>query len=155
MSSFKDFDAAIAEHAAAATGEPVTFKLGGIMFTLANPIPIAPILELASIINIDDQDEAAMLGALNDLKRFLCSLVIAEQSAQLLVALVESRVGLDGLMEIVSWVAAEALGGPLDEASSSPESPSSTGAPSKVVSLEKGSVTTVPPDSSTAPPGSD
>lgn len=124
MSRFKDFDAARAE----AMGEPLTFKLGGEMFTATGEVPAAVLLDLGAAINSSDTIHAFAL-----MQELLERLVAPEEEAQFARAM--RRVGLESVLELVRWIVEETTGRPFVTASSSPAQPSEDGAPSKLASV--------------------
>jgi hypothetical protein len=120
---FKDFDAALAE----LEEEPLTFKLGGTLFTCVPEIPAGRVLWLARHADKIDADAFAAFA------EFVESVVVEAQRPALWDAL--NRVGLTTLLELIQRLIEEATGRPLPSASSLPEEQPEDGEPSRVVSL--------------------
>lgn len=119
---FRDFDAALAE------SEPLTFKLGGTLFTCLPEIPAGPVLRLARHADTIDAEAFVVFH------QFLLSVIVPEQRDALELAL--DNTGLGTLLDLIQWLIEEATGRPLPGASSLPEPVPEDGQPLRVVSLD-------------------
>lgn len=126
----KSFAAAKAE----ALGDPITFDIDGVEFTIPRPIPAWPMLELAAAGDEDDQTAIAVAFI-----RFLMALIPADQHARFTSTCTEKRVDADLLLEIVQFVIEEASGRPTVPPSSSDGRPSTIGTPSNGAVVPSGS----------------
>ncbi len=118
--SFKDFDAAKRER------EPITFQLGGHLFTVP-VVPAPAVLDLAAKAQQEGPEAVSAFGA------FLYACV--EESAHDELTRALNTLDLPGLVELASWLMEEASGRPLPNVLSSPEDASTGTPPSRVVSL--------------------
>lgn len=109
MSRFKDFDAARAE----ARGEPLTFKLGGEMFTACAELPAGVLLDMGAAFTSQD----AMAGF--DLFTELFQVIVAPDDQERFAAAVRT-VGLSTVMDLVQWIVEESTGRPFETPSPSP-----------------------------------
>lgn len=116
---FRDFDAARAER----VEEPLTFKLGGYVFTCRGQIPVGPVLTLATSADLTGPDAIRALG------QFLRDLVVDDDQAEF--GRVLGEVGFDDLFAVVQWVLEEVTGRPLSSASPSPSQAQPGGADGK------------------------
>lgn len=116
----KDFGAARRE--ARPDDDPITFSLGGETFTVPEPFPALPLMDLASLDPETDGPEAAR--AFRD-----CLLAMLDDGdhSRFRKACAKVRADSDLLGDIVKWVLAEVTGRPTRRRSSSGGSPSSTG----------------------------
>jgi hypothetical protein len=118
MSRYKDFDAARAERA----GEPLTFKLGGEMFTGSGEIPAGLLLDASAALT----NEAAAAQAF----QALFEGIVPEEDHERFATAVR-RVDMQTVFELVTWIMEEISGRPFGNASSSPKLHAVDGAPSK------------------------
>jgi hypothetical protein len=121
MSRFKDFDAARAE----AHGEPLTFVLGGEMFTATGELPAGVLLDLGRAVAADNT-----LLTLDLLQEFFEAIVGPDDVDRFAKAV--RRVGLETVQALLEWIVEESTGRPFTTASSSPLPRVPDGATSKV-----------------------
>jgi hypothetical protein len=122
-----EFDAAVEEE----TGEPVTFTFAGEEFTCIDGLGAMPILELGAAADID-ANTAAGLAALY---RFLRAILAEGEFARFKEICTKKRIKTDSILGVVQGVMPHLVGRPTKEPSTSDDSSSTTGLPSKVVSL--------------------
>lgn len=111
MSRFRDFDAA----RAAAAGDPLTFKLGGELFTASGELPAGVLLDLGRAVADDNT-----MVAIDLMQEFFESIVGADDEERFAKAM--RRVGLETVTALVQWIVEESTGRPFVSASSSPRS---------------------------------
>lgn len=120
----RDFDAAARE----AVGEPLTFTLGGEVFTCAPTLAALPMLKLAKSA---DKGGAEGVAAFYD---FLTAMLVQDDVPRFEAMMQRERIGMEQLSELVAWVVEEATGRPTQRPSDLPERPSNTSRPLTAVS---------------------
>lgn len=123
----KDFDAAARE----ASGESLTFTLGGEQFTTTPELPALPMLKLAAAADKEGAEGAVAFY------EFVQSMLVPEDVARFEAMASRERLGMEMLSDVVKWLIAEMTGRPTRRPSDSPERPSNSSQPPTGASLRR------------------
>lgn len=123
----KDFDAAARE----ASGEPLTFTLGGEVFTTTPELPALPMLKLAAAADKEGAEAAAAFY------EFVQAMLVPGDAPRFEAMALRTRLGMEALGEVVRWLIAEMTGRPTQRPSDSAERPSTPSPSSTDVSLRR------------------
>lgn len=133
MARFKDFDAALAER----DDDPITFKLGGRVWTAAN---VNAERFLRFVRQASGGGDALVLAFMD----FMDATLPERDREPFHEMLDEKNVPIGVFIDTAKWIVEAAAGNPTDAATSSPARPSKRGQRPRVVSLSGGSTSKGP-----------
>lgn len=120
---FKDFDSARAE----VTQEPLTFQVGGEQFTVALPLSGYDLLDIGKAALLAQSSDGVNTESVDMMRNFIASALGTDQAAHFEQVARATRIGLEEIMEIFSWIMEEGIGVPTQQQSElQPQSSSDT-----------------------------